>query len=261
MEAVKLMKKVCVIVFLLFFSSMVNAESRLPFMKHLAGEQQLPRPWGLSIDYYDMEQNYALDSLVFQFPGLSVDPNLLDVTNDIKHIDIKLDAWVLPFLNVFVIAGQIDGDTNVDISRSGLPLPFSEIPVSYDGDVYGGGATLVAGGDVYFGSLTLTYSDADIGGDFNSSVESVAIQPRVGIRVDKWQLFVGGMWLQADESHSGTITIPFLGSVPFDVELSEEERFNYGVGVHRDLGEHFEFTLDAGFGDREHILANIGYRF
>jgi hypothetical protein len=167
----------------------------------------------------------------------------------------------VPFLNVFVIAGQVDGDTKVDISRAGLPLPFDEIPVSYEGDVFGGGATLVAGGDLFFGSLTLTYSDADIGGEFNSSVESLAIQPRVGMRIDKWQLFVGGMFLKADESHSGTITIQFLGTIPFEVDLSEEDRFNYGFGVHRDLGEHFEFTLDAGFGDREHFLANIGYRF
>jgi hypothetical protein len=208
-----------------------------------------------------MEQDYSIDSLLFQFPGLSVDPDFLDVTNDLKHVDLKLDAWILPFLNVFVIAGQIDADTSVDISRAGLPLPFSDIPVSYDGDVYGGGATLIAGGDLLFGSLTVTYSNADIGGDFNSSVESLAIQPRLGLRVGAWQMFVGGMWLQAEESHSGTLTIPFLGAIPFEVDLSEEDKFNYGFGVHRSLGQHFEFTLDAGFGDREHFLANIGYRF
>lgn len=256
------MRKICLFIVFLLLSFTVNAESKLPFMKHLAGGQELPRPWGLSIDYYDMEQNYSLDSLVFQFPGLSLgDPNLLEVKNDLRHIDLKLDVWILPFLNVFVIAGQIDGDTKVDISRAGLPLPFSEIPVSYDGDVFGGGATLVVGGDVFFGSLTATYTDADIGGDFNSSVESMALQPRVGMRSGKWQFFIGGMWLQADEKHSGTIAIPFLGEIPFKVELSEEERFNYGFGLHRELGEHFEFTLDLGFGDRDHTLINLGYRF
>jgi len=49
--------------------------------------------------------------------------------------------------------------------------------------------------------------------------------------------------------------------VPFAVELSSSDKINYVVGVHHQLSESFDLTFEIGFGDREHTLFNIGYRF
>ena len=55
---------------LLPLSSM--AESGLPFLKDMAGDRDLPRPWGIGFDFYTMDQDYDIKSLTFDLPGVSV---------------------------------------------------------------------------------------------------------------------------------------------------------------------------------------------
>jgi len=83
----------------------------------------------------------------------------------------KLDAWLLPFLNVYAVAGYVDGETTasgISLDESKLtqdkltqmlpPQTSSQVvngllsklvpdsfPVPYSGSVYGAGATLAAG--------------------------------------------------------------------------------------------------------------------
>lgn len=256
------------IALLLLVSGAVNAESRLPFMRDLAGDHELPKPWGISIDFYTMDQDYDLDFLQFELPGITLDdPSLLDISNSVQHFDLKLDAWILPFLNVFGIIGQLDADTLIGVTRANLPIPVEALPVSYDGTVFGLGFTLAVGGENWFASLTTTATETSLSGGFDSDVSSLTEQLRVGINRGDWQYFVGAMYLETDESHRGTITLPFLGPnlsdavVPFAVELSSSDKVNFAVGIHHQLSESFDITFEIGFGDREHTLFNVGYRF
>lgn len=242
-----------------------QAESSLPFLKDRVGDRELPRPWGIGFDFYTMDQDYSINSLTFTLPGVNLsDPSLIGVRNEVQHFDIKVDAWILPFLNVFGILGHLEADTFVDFSRApitGLPFQLGELPVSYDGTVYGAGITLAYGGDNWFTSLTAVRTDTSLGGDFNSSVESTTIQPRIGIIKGQWQAWVGGLHLDTEESHSGAIQLPGLGLVPFAVDLEQDEAFNYAIGVSHHFSEHANLTLEIGFGDRDHTLFNYTYRF
>ena len=146
----------------------ISAQADALFGNDMAGDRRLPRTWGIGIDYFSMDQPYQIDGLSFFPPVLPItDPSLLDVNNETDVIDLKIDVWVLPFLNLFGIYGQIDGDTTVDLSSLGLPLPpdVQTLRIAYDGDVYGGGAVLAFGGDKWFGSVTATFTDTSIGGD------------------------------------------------------------------------------------------------
>ena len=92
-----------------------SADSSLPWMKDMAGDRELPLPWGIGVDYFTMDQNYTTDRLTIFVPGLdNLDPSLLDVRNETDEFDLKLDVWILPFLNVFVIAGKTDSKTNTE---------------------------------------------------------------------------------------------------------------------------------------------------
>jgi len=262
------MKKNLFIALLLVISSSAMAESRLPFKKDLAGDFELPKPWGISFDFYTMDQNYDLDFLEFELPGITLgDPSLLDVSNSVQHFDLKLDAWILPFLNVFGLMGHLDADTLIDVTRAELPIPVTALPVSYDGTVFGLGFTLAVGGENWFTSLTTTAADTSLSGGFESDVSSLTAQLRIGLTRGDWQYFLGSMYLDTDESHSGTVTLPFLGpgfsdvDVPFAVDLSSSDQVNFIVGVHHQLSESFDITFEIGFGDREHTLFNVGYRF
>jgi hypothetical protein len=265
-----------------------TAQADALFGNDMAGDRKLPRTWGIGIDYFDMSQPYQIDSLTLvdfldtpdgpvpvDLGGLlAPDPSLLDVDNDLTSHDIKIDVWVLPFLNVFGIYGQIDGDTHIDLRALGLPLPpeTNSLTFSYDGDVYGGGLVLAFGGDKWFGSVTGTFTDTSLGGSFKSSVSATTIQPRLGLRFgDHTEVWVGGYFLDAEEKHSGTVDLDLGlvgGGLPVDaqdalfaVDLSQQEDFNASLGMHMMLSEAWETTIEVGAGDRRTVLANFTYRF
>jgi len=241
------------------------ADSALPFLKDLAGDTELPRTWGVSVDFFGMDQDYNIKSLEFAFPGLSLgDPSLLKVTNDVEHFDIQADVWLFPFMNVFGLVGRVDTDTIVDLSQVdiiGLPFALDTLPVSFSGKVYGLGFTLVYGTENWFTSVTSTWTDTNVSGGLDSSVSSVAVQPRIGLLRNNWRFWVGGMYLDTDEKHSGEFELPFIGGVPFKVELETKDNWNYGGRFGYVFNDRTSFNLDIGFGNREHVLFNFNVRF
>ncbi len=245
----------------------VHAQSALPFMRDQVGDRWLPPPFGIGVDIFTMDQDYQIDSLQFTLPGVSLpDPSVLEVKNEILHTDVKLDVWLFPFLNVFGIFGHIEGDTlvdlgNVPITIPGLPIAIRTLPVEYSGQVYGGGATLAYGGEHWFASVTGTYAETDLSGDFDSSVDSLTWQPRVGYVNGSWQFFAGGYFIDAEERHTGVFALPGVGGVPFDVQLSSDDGFSPSAGVHYYFGDTAEATLEFGGGDRDITLLNLALRF
>lgn len=244
----------------------VTAESRLPFLKDkVPDDVELPRPWGIGLDFYTMDQTYDIDYLQFDLPGVSLDdPSLLDVTNDVQHFDLKIDAWLLPFLNVFAVIGHLESETVIDLSKApvqGLPFPLGKLPVNTDGTVVGLGFTLAYGNDNWFTSLTGTRTETDLSGNFDSSVDSTTLQPRIGLVRGPWQYWVGGLYIDTEESHTGTVQLPVLGAVPFDVVLGNSADWNTALGVRHAFSEHADVTFEVGFGDRDHTLFNFTYRF
>jgi hypothetical protein len=241
------------------------AESRLPFMQDRVGDVELPLPFGIGIDFYTMDQVYDIDYLNFDLPGISLDdPSLLDVSNEVQHFDLKIDAWILPFLNVFGIVGQLDSTTVIDLSRApvqGLPFPLKELAVDSDGTVLGLGFTLAYGNENWFTSLTTTVTDTDLGGDFESSVKSTTVQPRVGLIRNSWQFWVGGLYLDTEETHRGKVGLPVLGDIDFDVILGGADAWNVSVGARHEFSRRASLSVEFGFGDRDHTLFNYNYRF
>lgn len=249
------------------------------FGNGIAGDRELPRTWGIGMDYFDMSQPYQFDALSIGLPELAAliqDPSILPIDNNIRHTDLKVDVWVLPFLNVFGIYGRIDGETDINLGVLGLPLPANtnNLRIDYDGDVYGGGVVLVVGGERWFASLTGTWTNTDLEGDFSSSVKARTVQPRIGIRAgDTAEFWIGGYILDAEEKHEGSLAldlgplvaellqIPPVVDVAFDVDLSQKKDFNPSVGMHVKMSEAWEATVEVGGGDRRVALGNITYRF
>jgi hypothetical protein len=236
-------------------------------MKDLAGDADLPRPWGIGFDFYTMDQDYDIKSLNFQLPGVSVgDPSKIMVTNEVRHYDLKADAWILPFLNVFGLVGRVSIDTLVDFSLAdvqGLPAGVSlpTVPVSFNGTVWGGGFTLAYGTERWFTSVTTVYTETSTSGDLDSKVTSTVVQPRVGLLRSGWRFWVGGMYLDTDEKHSGVFELPFIGGVPFAIDLVTKDSWNYSGGVGYRFNDRANLSFEIGFGNRTHTLFNLNVRF
>jgi hypothetical protein len=252
----------------------VSAESRLPFLKDKVGDRELPRPWGIGLDFYTMDQEYDIEFLQFDLPGVTLpDPSTLGVSNEVQHFDIKIDAWLLPFLNVFAVIGHVESDTVIDLSNTpitGLPVPLSSLPFASDGSVVGLGFTLAYGGDDWFTTITTTRTEADLGGAFDSNIDSTTIQPRIGLIRGQWQFWLGGLFLDTEESHTGTVDLPLgvdqngapiLVPLPFDVLLGGADDWNVALGARHVFSPHASVTFEVGVGDRSHTLFNYTYRF
>lgn len=260
------MRRIVIALFLLLPLT-AAAEPGPLFMKDLLGGREFYEPWGIGIDFYTMDQDYEIKQLQFDLPGVSLDdPTLLDVRNKVQHFDIKLDVWLTPFLNVFGILGHIDAKTTVDLRNAGIVgLPPRLPAINYDGTVYGGGLTLAYGGERWFTAVTATWTDTSLSGDFDSSVTTFTAQPRVGLVRDKWTFWVGGLYLDTDEKHSGVVEFPIPGMpplvVPFAVELKGSDKWNTAVGAGYVFSPKAMLTMEVGFGNRDHTLFNFTYRF
>jgi hypothetical protein len=224
---------------------------------------ELPNPFGVGITVYDQTQGYEIDRLEVGLPGL--DPEVLqdlDVDNHTTSYHLRLDYWLLPFLNVFGLVGQIDGKTTVDLQGIdiGLPVPINDLTVEYEGTAYGLGFVLAGGWKRFFATVEYYYTETDLDVS-TSSVEATVIMPTVGYRTEGGALWIGAMYQDAQEHHQGNFELPYVGAVPFDVMLQEAEPWNYMVGATAGLGEHWVMILQGGFGKRDAAQVTLEYRF
>lgn len=235
--------------------------------------------FGVEVAYYHQEQPYELSGV----PQLSLPPipggfaitnaSLTNIENEIDHAHIKFDYDVLPFLNLFALAGWVDGQTSLNASGTltQATLPPTMIPISlpfqidYDGFVYGIGTTLSYGGENWFTSLTAIYTRTDV--DIrNSDIDAFAIMPRVGYRWNGLTVWIGAMYLETDEEHQGTYNVnlgPPIGAVPvsYSLNLQQQEEINFLIGLNYEFNENWNATLEAGLGDRESIQVGVQARF
>jgi len=227
------------------------------------GGHQLPMPWGLGLTLYSQNQPYDIVTLEVPLAGLDIGAaEGLEIQNTTDSYHVKFDYWLFPFLNVYLMGGSIEGTTNVKLSGVdlGLPLVLNDIKIDYSGFMYGGGVTLAVGGQGWFSSLTcdITRTNLDV---TTSSVKGWVLTPRVGLTFGGAAVWVGAMYQNTEETHEGTWEMPYLGAVPFSVELQQSEPWNYQIGMVAGLSEHWNLTLEGGFGSRTSVLANLEYRF
>ena len=256
----------------------------LPLGKSLAAGQELPLPLGISANVFFMEQDMEAQSIAIDIPPLPLPTGPLQLPPGLPAESAKLesratsttakiDAWVLPFLNLYGVAGYVDGETTASgFSVGGLPPELASLlpnsfSIAYSGPVYGGGITLAAGYNQFFALLDANYteSDLDIG---DSTIEALIISPRIGITGDlgglSGSLYIGAMYQDVDEQQNGTVKFPIMGMpvpVGYDVISEAEEKWNYLVGANFKASESWNYGIEAGFSGRTHVMATLNYRF
>ena len=256
----------------------------LPLGKSLAAGHELPLPLGISANVFFMEQDMEAQSIAVDIPPLPLPTGPLQLPpglpaesakleSRVTTTTAKIDAWLLPFLNVYGIAGYVDGETTASgFSVGGLPPELASLlpnsfAIAYSGSTYGVGGTLAAGYNQFFASLDANYteSDLDIG---DSTIEAFVISPRIGITGDlgglSGALYVGAMYQDVDEQQNGTVKFPIMGtSVPvgYDVISAAKEEWNYLVGANLKASESWNYGIEVGFSDRTHVMATLNYRF
>ena len=255
---------------------------------------ELPLPFGISIVPATFEQDLILRDLNLGLQGEADRP--IDAVNfqnpSVRNtaLQLKFDAWLFPFMNVFATIGRVDGRATIPLTVLGsdvlpeqcdrqLGAPdlcereFSATAKpNYDGTNWSIGTVLAMGWDQFFVVLPIVYAVSDID-LLDTDVDALNISPRFGIDVDldsfgDLSLFLGATYLKAEVEVAGDITFD-TGSKP-----GESTTLSYGLVEENSdawnglLGANWQVTpawgvmLEIGAGGtRTDVIAGVTYRF
>jgi hypothetical protein len=221
---------------------------------------ELPLPFGAGLVYYylsrDIEitdvrvgRNGAPPASVSDFAQLSAHAN-------VSNVNVKLDAWLLPFFNVYLIGGYIrnNSETRIEVTLPPL-LPGGPTrrrtvtaPTNLEGSVGGFGTTLAGGYGPFFMIYDASFAQADLG--FDSRFKAVVTSVRGG-----WNGKLGAKpfraWASATDwntfaTATGTIEDPDGGTLSFEVDQGPAYRYTYGAGAHYSATRWLELAADVG---------------
>lgn len=251
----------------------------LPLNKEMAGDADLPLPLGIGVTIYNQDQDLKSKSISLAVPIMFIDHGVISAENakvasEVDSKSLRLDAWVLPFLNVYGVVGDVDGKNTVapGLDIVGAPaalaaleagIEASGFTLDYNGDFHGFGAVLAGQMGEYWGTIDYNFTETDL--DISSSeIETHTITPRIGrsgtLGNAKGSLWIGAMRQKIDEDFNGEMTFGGL-DIGYKVKNEQEDEWNFLVGGSIELDEQADFALEAGFGDREQLMGSLTIRF
>ena len=264
---------------------------RLPFLAQKVVDQgyDLPIPYGFGISAVGVEQDILIEDLSVSFD----DPKDLttydfvsfeNTFTDLNSVQLKADAWLFPFLNVFGLLGKVKGDVTSDITLDGNTLldqlgsdcnrliPPLEclllrdrnivLPIRVDVDTttYGFGAVLAGGWKGFFAviPITSTYTKAK---QSVADGNTLTITPRVGRNFNmgnkgNLSVYVGGNRMDSDMDVTGNFDLAELlnlvGSEQEDATLplyygikqNNKDPWNLVAGFNWEFSRHVSWSLE-----------------
>lgn len=271
---------------------------RLPFLAQKVVDQgyDLPIPYGVSLTAVDIEQDIVVEDLAVSFDGGERSPyDFVSFENTYvqnQSFQLKADAWLFPFLNVFGLLGNVSGDVSSDVNLDGNTLldqigadcdriiPPLEclllrdknlvLPIRVDVNnvtSYGFGAVLAGGWKGWFAALPISVSYTK-GKQSITHGRNLTITPRIGRMFNlgnkgNLSLFVGGNHLESDLEIEGVFDVPDT-EIQIDYRIKQQnlDPWNVVVGLNWEFSRHIAWSLEYnGFtGSREAWISALSFR-
>ncbi|GEM79307.1 lipoprotein [Vibrio superstes NBRC 103154] len=271
----------------------------LPFFAQDVVDQgfSLPLPFGISILYAETKQDMTISNLEAGFSGINngaTQPvEFISFDNNYSHSQtpqLKLDAWIFPFMNVFATVGKVNGMAHVEFESDGSlvgGLDMCQRPealrpeicntdgwkhaldVDLDGWNYTIGATFAAGWQDYFLAIPVSVSYVDMK---NARAEElvISVSPRIGKQIplkdtSSVDVYVGVSYLDSNL----TIYGEHYGGLPDDKHINykiEQENIDKWMGL---VGASYNFNrswaIQAEYGqngsDKRQFVSSLTHRF
>ena len=233
---------------------------------------ELPLPFGVSASWITMDHGMQANNLSLVINGESYALNRIDINNmeaDSNNMSLRFDVWLLPFLNLYALAGETTGEFSgtVDIPRipGVIPDPVSvPFELDYDGTSVGAGTTIAGGYENFFGVLDINYTETDL--DFVlDKAEALTTSVRLGWngKIKKWNggFWVGAMHQDIDQRWRFPIVQGGLEIIA-EVDTEADQSVNYLLGARWNIIQEVEVMMEyGGFADRKQMLVSASYRF
>ncbi|MCA4824781.1 MAG: hypothetical protein KJJ56_15515 [Serratia rubidaea] len=203
----------------------------------------LPETFGIGINHMNMRQNIEVSSIAFsglgwdtfQMPGDLFNIKAENSREKSKTETMRLDAWVLPFLNVYGIVGHTRGSSHSIVSVDADPSQYTNLMdriiasavhqmnksgqlkdldfnLDFKGTTYGAGFTLAGGYENWFATLDTNYTRTDFN-ILDGQISALTVTPRVGYRfqmpgisgTSHLNLWVGSMYQDVQQEFKGSL--------------------------------------------------------
>lgn len=249
--------------------------SFLPFMSEMATERgyELQLPIGVSGIYNYIQRDIDINGLRIG-PAGSPTRNVSRLVNLGSNSEVnvgltRLDAWMLPFLNVYGLAGYVDNHTVTQgtVSRPGPRGQTIDILGTTDlnGFVGGFGLTLAGGYKDFFIMGDVNWSQTDLGFDdeFRATVASARAGWNGKISAVPARFWVGAMYWDTANIAKATGELPGHGLIRFEADQGPANPWNASVGASVGLSRHWEWFGEYGFNldDVRLVVTGIVFRF
>ncbi|HXJ80609.1 MAG TPA: hypothetical protein VMS64_18265 [Candidatus Methylomirabilis sp.] len=251
----------------------------LPFLADQVIKQgyTLPLPRGVSLVYTYVERDVKITTVKLGVNGAP----LRDVTNFVNlgstsQVNVavgRFDAWLLPFLNVYAMAGYVSNNTVTrgivtipPLTPRGDPKTFNITKTTELGGFVGGvGLTAAAGWRELFFLADFNFSQTDIGFDnpFRALIGTVRSGWNGALLGVPVRLWVGGSYWGTKGTAKATVNVPDVGTVTFSADQGPLHPLNALVGGNVTLFKRWEAFFEYGFnGSDVHIVAaGLSFRF
>ena len=256
----------------------VDRERTLPLFREWFEEQgvPLPLPYGAGLMTIFMERDIEVTDVSVQFlnrpPESISDRADFEVSNRTRSLAARFDAWVLPFINVYALAGQAKTDTSlrsrIVIDRPAAPPLEVEITddSSVDGPMLGLGLTAVVGGDAWFAMADANYTLAEMD-LFDEEIRAWLFSGRLGWHGEtRWgqaRAWGGVFYMDSERTLSITEELPLIGPTQVLVTQRPVDPMTYQLGASLTIDRHWDVLVEAGtnFDDANMLVLSASYRF
>ncbi|WP_153301438.1 hypothetical protein [Endozoicomonas arenosclerae] len=235
-----------------------------------------PKTWGISLTTLSMKQNSKLDSVVFQgdIGRYITDLQFNKVEDESRTTNLRVDAWVLPFLNLYLMYGYMEGETQVNTTTTfditpnlpgGIQTDNTTTLQKYHGDSWGLGATLVYGSGPWSASLDINATRTELN-VVRSKVNAIMATPRLGYTTRiadipvTWTAGVSYLWL--DQRITVEQSLPGLDTpMVMEMDVKADNPWSPMLGASLQFTDNWHAVFEAGFDGRQTLMGTLTYRF
>lgn len=199
-----------------------------------------------------------------------VNPESIEVKAKVKGV--KLDYFVLPFLSVYGIYGQLEADVDMRAGNPKIGMPgfgngiiLEKIKLNgkfkTEGDIYGIGGILAGEYRNIFGMVQYTYSEIYMKDGLAKKKAEMA-NARLGYSFKPKDTFITNITPYFGGAYQlmGTQVKAEIGDLNATIDLELDE-ISPAAGVFIQLRNNITLMAETTWGTRDSIAIDLGYRF
>jgi len=261
------------------FGDTAKKDSFFPLMRDFkkraeAAGAEFPKPYGVAGSMYYQQQNMAITRIQIGSISLSQDNGVIDfddsnIRNTVISTQLRADVWVLPFVNLYGMAGRVTTFNDIRLNISLNPPPGSPSAgdielmrertiANINGTVGGVGSVIAAGYGKFFVNVNVTWAQTWLD-EVNSIQRSFVAFPMTGIATSFANIFVGAIYQDTGQVNKGSFVGTSGQSVNYELKFSAKQ-WNYIVGLNKSIG-NWSMVIMQGFGGRTNSVVEVGFRF